>query len=156
MRVRLHWGVQFSSIMILYVVLCVAYIIAPPPPMKTTFSPDEWKLVTIDLQQASSLLTEFHGTYTVGELVPDFSLSPLVDTRHPQGNMALMKKDEVKMVLRVVEENWGIASIVEIATPLNEFDAGVKLFELLEGNSNLILKADHQTRWNMAKRIRNM
>ena len=69
---------------------------------------------------------------------PDFSCNPILPSKTPQGFLALMHRQETKMVLHYMEKATGTLSICSIATPYDKDDDATKiLFEKIQ-NTNVI------------------
>lgn len=72
----------------------------PPVVVKNRDNNDGWNIVTLDLQTASELLSDFSKSYEVSDLTPNFLCNPLQTTTFPQGMLALKRGEKHYMVLK--------------------------------------------------------
>lgn len=110
-----------------------------PPPTRTTFKSD-WELVNLDLESATSLLSEFHNTFQAQNIRPEFSTNPIIRTNHAQGNLGLSRCGNICAILQYIERKVGVASVSCLAVEC-DYDKSVmdKLVQILNEDSAVVM-----------------
>lgn len=141
--------------MLNFAVVTLAFTISPPiqPPIarSTKYSGDDWKIVNVDLQTASELLTDFSKSFEDTGSEPDFTCNPILRTRLPQGILGLSYKKKIHVLMHYIEKSVGIASIMLIATPYDSnSDISKILFQKMNA-SEVIMFDEKEVQKNQPK-----
>ena len=135
--------------------LVSSYVISPPIRPTSTGGEGGWKIVAVDMQTASELLTKFSRSFDGSKFDADFSCNPIQDTKTPQGILGMMNRrnGEIDMLLHYLEKTDGVAQISSVATPCDVNPEVTSVFiDCLKNSASITLDyeliRDRQPKWH--------